>query len=88
MINYYRAAFRQTPRRTVARMRPILAPTMIVFGERDRYLRHQLAEPHPADVPNLERVVRVPNASHFVQNDAPEAVNELLIDFFGPALNR
>jgi epoxide hydrolase 4 len=87
MLNYYRAAFRQTPWATEARMRPIPAPTLVVFGERDHYLRHQLAEPHPADVPNLDRVVRLPQASHFVQNDAPDEVNRLLIDFFSPALS-
>jgi pimeloyl-ACP methyl ester carboxylesterase len=88
MINYYRAAFRQTPREAMARMRPIPAPTLIIFGERDHYLRHELAEPYPADVPNLERVVRLPHASHFVQNDAPDEVNRLLIDFFAPARSR
>ena len=86
MLNYYRAAFRQAPWATEARMRPIAAPTLVVFGERDRYLRHQLAEPSPADVPNLGRVVRLPQASHFVQNDAPDEVNRLLIEFFSPAL--
>jgi pimeloyl-ACP methyl ester carboxylesterase len=86
MLNYYRAAFRQTPWRAEARMRPIPAPTLVIFGERDHYLRHELAEPYPADVPNLQRVVRIPQASHFVQNDAPDQVNELLIDFFSPAL--
>jgi pimeloyl-ACP methyl ester carboxylesterase len=87
MINYYRAAFRQPPWVAAARMRPIPAPTLVIFGERDHYLRHQLAEPYPGDVPNLERVVRIPEASHFVQNDAPDRVNELLIDFFSPALS-
>lgn len=86
MINYYRAAFRQTPRTAEARMRPIPAPTMIIFGETDHYLRHQLAEPYPGDVPNLERVVRLPGVSHFVQNDAPDEVNRLLIEFFSPVL--
>jgi pimeloyl-ACP methyl ester carboxylesterase len=87
MINYYRAAFRQTPRAAERAMRPITAPTLIIFGEQDRYLRHQLAEPDPADVPNLERVVRLPGISHFVQNDAPDEVNRLLIEFFSPAVS-
>jgi epoxide hydrolase 4 len=86
MLNYYRAALRQTPWTAEARMRPIAAPTRIIFGETDHYLRHQLAEPYPGDVPNLERVVRLPGVSHFAQNDAPEEVNRLLIEFFSPAL--
>jgi epoxide hydrolase 4 len=87
MINYYRAALRQNPWRTESRMRPIAAPTLVIFGERDRHLRHELAEPYPADVPNLVRVARLPEASHWVNQDQPEQVAELLIDFFSPAPN-
>jgi pimeloyl-ACP methyl ester carboxylesterase len=81
-INYYRAVFRQSPRRAEARIRPVDAPTLVIWGERDRYLGAELAEPDPADVPNLERVVRLPNASHWVQHDEPERVNQLLAEFF------
>ena len=84
-INYYRAAFRQSPRRAEARIRPIAAPTLVVWGERDRYLGPELAEPDPVDVPNLERVVRLPSASHWVQQDEPERVSQLLIEFFARA---
>jgi pimeloyl-ACP methyl ester carboxylesterase len=82
MINYYRAALRQTPRRAEARIRPVRAPTLVIWGERDRHLGAELAEPERADVPNLERVVRLPEASHWVHQDEPEHVSELLIDFF------
>jgi epoxide hydrolase 4 len=84
-INYYRALFRRTPRRAQARMRPVEAPTLVIWGERDRYLRSSLAEPDRDDVPNLERVVRLPDASHWVQHDEPERVTELLVEFFGGA---
>lgn len=81
MINYYRAAFRQTrPFRAWAG--PVRAPTRVIWGERDRHLGAELAEPDRADVPNLERVVRLPGASHWVQHDEPERVNEYLIAFF------
>ncbi|MGH2888432.1 MAG: alpha/beta fold hydrolase [Solirubrobacteraceae bacterium] len=82
MINYYRAAFRQSPRRAETRMRVVQAPTLVIWGERDRYLGRELAEPDRADVPNLERVVRLPDASHWVQHDEPERVNQLLTEFF------
>jgi pimeloyl-ACP methyl ester carboxylesterase len=88
MINYYRAAFRQTPRRAEARIRPIHAPTLVIWGERDRYLGAELAEPERADVPNLERVVRLPDASHWVQHDEPERVGQLLVEFFTGAAER
>jgi pimeloyl-ACP methyl ester carboxylesterase len=83
MINYYRAALRQTPGQLERRLRPIQAPTLVIWGERDRFLSSELAEPHRADVPNLEGVVRL-DASHWVQDDQPERVSQLLIDFLRP----
>jgi pimeloyl-ACP methyl ester carboxylesterase len=82
MINYYRASLRRPPSRGDGGMRPVQAPTLVIWGERDRYLGAELAEPHRADVPNLERVVFLPWASHWVQHDEPERVSELLIEFF------
>ncbi len=55
-------------------------------GERDRYLGPELAEPDHDDVPNLDRVERLPDASHWVHHDEAERVNQLLTDFFAPAL--
>jgi epoxide hydrolase 4 len=83
MINYYRALLRQGPRRAEAGIRRVDAPTLVIWGERDRYISRELAEPDRADVPNLERVVRLPDASHWVQHDEPERVSQLLIEFFG-----
>ena len=70
---------RPAPRR---RGRPA---TLVVWGQRDRYLGPKLAEPHPEDVPNLDRVERLPDASHWVHHDEAERVNELLVDFLAPA---
>jgi epoxide hydrolase 4 len=82
MVNFYRAALRQTPRRAEGRIRPVEAPTLVIWGQRDRHLGAELAEPERADVPNLERVVRLPEASHWVHQDEPERVSELLVEFF------
>jgi epoxide hydrolase 4 len=82
MINYYRAALRTSPRATLAQLVPIEMPTMVIWGMRDRHLGSELAEPLPQWVPDL-RMERIPEATHWVQHDAPERVNELLIDFFG-----
>ena len=84
MINYYRAAVRQSPKQAAAQLRPIPAPTLVIWGERDRYLGPTLAEPQHDDVPNLERVERLPNASHWVHHDEADRVNRLLSDFFAP----
>jgi pimeloyl-ACP methyl ester carboxylesterase len=86
MINYYRASVRQSPKRAEAQLRPTRAPTLVIWGQRDRYLGPELAEPDRADVPNLDRVERLPDASHWVHHDEPERVTQLLIDFFAPAL--
>jgi pimeloyl-ACP methyl ester carboxylesterase len=65
-------------------IRPVTAPTLVIWGQ-GRYLGAKLAEPHNEDVPNLDRVERLPNASHWVHHDESERVNELLVDFFAPA---
>jgi epoxide hydrolase 4 len=85
MINYYRAAVRQSPKHAAAQLRPISAPTLVIWGERDSYLGLELAEPDHEDVPNLDRVERLPDASHWVHHDEPERVTQLLVDFFAPA---
>jgi pimeloyl-ACP methyl ester carboxylesterase len=79
MIDYYRAAVRLGSKQE---LRPVSAPTLVIWGQRDRYLGRKLAEPHHEDVPNLDRVERLPDASHWVHHDEAERVNELLVDFF------
>ena len=81
MIDYYRASVRQNQKEAVAKLRPISAPTLVIWGERDSYLGPELAEPDRDDVPNLDRVERLADASHWVHHDEAERVNQLLIDF-------
>jgi pimeloyl-ACP methyl ester carboxylesterase len=83
MLGYYRATIRARLRRQSEQLAPVTAPTLVIWGERDRHLGAELAEPHAADVPNLDRVVRIPTASHWVAHDEPELVSRLLIEFFG-----
>jgi pimeloyl-ACP methyl ester carboxylesterase len=82
MIDYYRNSVRTPQKKAKAAIRTISAPTLVIWGQRDRYLGPTLAEPERADVPNLDRVVRLPNASHWVHHDEAERVSELLIDFY------
>ena len=65
MINYYRASVRQSQKEAAAKLRPISAPTLVIWGERDSYLGPELAEPDRDDVPNLDRVERLADASHW-----------------------
>ena len=86
MVNYYRSSVRTPPKRAEATIRPIEAPTLVIWGQRDRYLGEDLAEPEPDDVPNLARVERLADASHWVHHDEAVHVTELLTGFFAPAM--
>jgi len=79
-LNYYRA-FLRNPRETRALLKRIEAPVLVIWGERDRFLSRKLAEPPRLWVPNLLRVERLPDASHWVAEDRPLEVNTLLLDF-------
>ena len=83
MINYYRESVRQNQKEAAAKLRPLSAKTLVIWGERDSYLGSDLAEPDRDDVPNLDRVERLADASHWVHHDEAERVNQLLIEFFG-----
>jgi pimeloyl-ACP methyl ester carboxylesterase len=79
-INYYRAAFRGGPGNVRRSIRPIDCPTLLVWGERDKYLVPALTRGLEPWVTNL-RVHRLPHATHWVQHDEPEEVNRLLLAF-------
>lgn len=89
MLNYYRALFREGVREEVRALvggsrpdREVRAPTLLLWGEDDTALDVTLTEGLGEWVPDL-RVERLPDATHWVQNDAPEAVNESLVAFLG-----
>jgi pimeloyl-ACP methyl ester carboxylesterase len=86
MIDYYRNSVFTPPWKAKAAIRTVSAPTLVIWGGRDRYLGPTLAEPERDDVPNLDRVVRLPNASHWVHHDEAERVTELLVEFFTPGV--
>ncbi|HEX9985764.1 MAG TPA: alpha/beta hydrolase [Thermoanaerobaculia bacterium] len=79
MVNYYRAVPRAAAetRRLIKR---IDVPTMMIWGIHDPVFLPSTLEGFSEWVPNL-RIERVKRAGHFVQTDAPERVNELLIEF-------
>ena len=83
-INYYRALFRQTPAQVRRQLRKVEIPVLVIWGERDRYLGTELAQPDRTWVPDV-RVERLVDASHWVQVDQPEKVNALLLDFLRSA---
>lgn len=79
MLDYYRANIVRMGRRTgdVAR---IAIPTLLVWGEDDVYLSPSLASGNDEFVSNLT-VRCLPGASHWVQQDAPEAVNAAIAEW-------
>lgn len=78
-INYYRAAIRSVLAGRAPTPRPIACPVLVIWGDRDRFLGSEMAQPPAHLVPNA-RVVHLPDASHWVQTDAPERVNDLLVE--------
>ena len=82
-VNYYRAAVRANPLAQAQTLRRVDIPTLVIWGDQDRYLGRELAEPDRAWVPEV-RVERIPQASHWVQADAPEWVNQLMVEFLQP----
>lgn len=81
-LAYYRALVRDAVLGRLPTMRAIDRPCLVLVGERDRHLSPRLAEPEPDWVPQA-KVVRVPGASHWLQQDAPEVVTRHLAAFLG-----
>jgi pimeloyl-ACP methyl ester carboxylesterase len=79
-INYYRAMMRGFATGSTPKFVPIEAKTMVIWGEKDAFLGKELADPGPRWVPGA-RVEWLPRATHWVQIDAAERVNALLVDF-------
>jgi pimeloyl-ACP methyl ester carboxylesterase len=78
-INYYRALFRRNLLKLYQGLRPIRCPTLLIWGEQDRYLGLRFTEGLETWISNLT-VVRIPDAGHWVQADVPERVNALMLD--------
>jgi pimeloyl-ACP methyl ester carboxylesterase len=78
-LNYYRAAVRYS-QAMYRSPQEIAAPTLVLWGERDPFLSRRLLNHFGPWVPNL-RIEQLAT-SHWIQNDAPTQVNELLANFF------
>jgi pimeloyl-ACP methyl ester carboxylesterase len=79
-INYYRAAIRDGIGRADRSVRRIDTPTLLIWGEREKYVVPEVTRGLEPWVSNL-RIERLPNATHWVQHDEPETVNRLLLEF-------
>ncbi|XP_070542807.1 epoxide hydrolase 4-like [Ptychodera flava] len=78
-INYYRAAMRYPPARE-PKHPVITSPTLLIWGEEDQALCIELTEGMDKYVQDVT-VKRVPDASHWVQQDKPQEVNQIMREF-------
>lgn len=78
MINYYRAALRQDPRKLAQRCQPVEAETLLIWGEQDVALGKELTQGLGKLVPKLR--VEYLDAGHFVQLERPDDVNRILVE--------
>ncbi|WP_324651645.1 alpha/beta hydrolase [Georgenia sp. H159] len=70
------------------RRQRLTVPTRFVFGRQDRYWNEQvmgLVCRHPERYAERVDFAYVDGASHFITDDAPEAVADLALDWFGRA---
>ncbi len=90
MLGYYRAAARPSaaaprPGRALAAALPDvdLADVLVVWGALDPVLPVSTGEAAVRDLGPSTRLTTVPGAGHFVVEEAPETVAELLVQHFG-----
>jgi epoxide hydrolase 4 len=87
-LAYYRAMFREllSPWRRgkllASWRRGVQAPTLIVWGEKDPFLGTDLVGGHEALTHGGLALRRIHGAGHWVQQEAPDEVNEALAGFF------
>lgn len=83
-IAYYRHLL--SPTNTARSSGLVAAPTLLIWGEQDVALGKELTYGTERLVPNLQTRY-IAEAGHWVQQEAPEAVNEALLAFLVPGAN-
>ncbi len=79
-LNWYRENLASADAQQFARSAYVSTDTLVVWGEQDPALGVELLEGLERVAPRA-RVHRIPHASHWVQNEAPDEVNRVMIDF-------
>ena len=80
-INYYRAAFRMAFDFRWRDMRTSYCPVLLIWGEDDKALGKEMALDTPKYFLGKFEMKFIPEASHWVQNDEPELVNQYIMEF-------
>ena len=82
MLGWYRAIPAQAARNQLTPyMQAVTARTLVLFGERDVALDVRVAVEGMQHVPN-GRLIRFPDNSHFLPEERPTEVADLLIEHF------
>ena len=78
MLNWYRAVM-QKPPSPPGNLR-ITVPTLMIWGAQDRFLGRELAKPS-IDLCDDGRLVFIEEATHWVQHEEADRVNDLIDEF-------
>lgn len=76
MINWYRAIRYGLPKFS----QKVLTPTLLIWGKKDIFLSHEMAQPSIEKCSN-GRLVMIEDATHWVQHEKAEEVNSLIEEF-------
>ena len=60
----------------------VRAPTLLIWGAEDKFLGREMAQPS-LDLCDDGRLVFIEEATHWVQHEEPDRVNDLIVDFLG-----
>ncbi|HYT37146.1 MAG TPA: alpha/beta hydrolase, partial [Ktedonobacteraceae bacterium] len=79
-ISYYRQLFWRLPFSFKSYEVQIDAPTLLIWGEKDIAFVIELTTGLERWVNNIQ-IKRIPDSGHWVQQEQPEKVNQLILDF-------
>ncbi len=82
-FNYYRAntSFDAIKTNAFTKGRKVKADTLMIWAEGDIVLGKELIEGTAKYIEGDFKIHRIPECSHWVQNDCPEEVNKAILDF-------
>ena len=66
----------------VERLSEIRIPTLIIVGDEDALILHQIADKLQADIPHTKRV-GIADTRHMPNMEKPEEFNSIVLDFLG-----
>jgi pimeloyl-ACP methyl ester carboxylesterase len=81
-LNYYRNIDRNWKTTSYLKHRKVTMPALMIFAENDPVLKPHLAEGMEKYVTNLtKRFISISNCGHYTQQEHPDEVNRLILEF-------